>query len=113
MGAYLASGKDTVAFIGDGAFQMSLQELATVKQHNIPVKIIIADNSSLGMVRDYQKARDLKEFAVSLDGSPDYLKLADAYGIKSALVDEESDIDEMLDNFLSAKEPFIILCRTE
>ena len=113
IGAYLASGKDTVAFIGDGAFQMSLQELATVKQNNIPVKIIIADNTSLGMVRDYQKAKDLKEFAVSLDGSPDYLKLADAYGIKSALVDEESDIDEMIDSFLSAKEPFIILCRTE
>ncbi len=113
IGAYLASGKDTVAFIGDGAFQMSLQELATVKQNNIPVKIIIADNSSLGMVRDYQKSRNLKETAVSLDGSPDYIKLADAYGIKSALIDEESDIEKILTEFLSAKEPYILVCRTE
>ncbi len=84
IGAKLAHPKRTViAVVGDGGFQMTSQELAIAKQYDIPVKVVILNNQCLGMVRQWQEIFYEKRFSqVDLTVSPDYVKLADAYGIK-------------------------------
>ena len=73
---------EVVAICGDGSFQMQFMELATMIQHNIAVKVIVMTNNRLGMVRELQtNGYDNRLTAVFLDGSPDFIKLADSYGI--------------------------------
>ncbi|MDR3121876.1 MAG: thiamine pyrophosphate-binding protein [Clostridiales bacterium] len=82
IGAKLACPERAVlAVCGDGAFQMSMNELATIRQLGLPIKIIVMRNGVLGMVRDLQKRAGAKEFAVDLSGSPDLGLIAAAYGL--------------------------------
>lgn len=83
IGAQLADPSRTViAMLGDGAFQMSMNELATVVRLKLPIKIVLINNGKLGLVRELQQVAGTPEFAVDLDGSPDYGKLAAAYGVE-------------------------------
>ena len=110
-GAKLASPEKTViAFVGDGGFQMSMMELGTLMQHNIPVKIVLFDNHVLGMVREYQRLAEVSEFAVNLDGSPDYLMLAKAYGIDGARIKDGDDIENAVKKALSSDGSYILVC---
>lgn len=111
-GACLASERKSIITVcGDGAFQMSMAELATIKRHNLPVKIIIMDNSCLGMVREHQLKSGLSPFAVSLDGSPDYIKLAEAYGIDGETLSQREDLHNAVKRLVDAKGPYILLCK--
>jgi acetolactate synthase-1/2/3 large subunit len=67
--------------LGDGAFQMSFCELATVRALGLPIKIILLNNQNLGLVRELQKKSGAEAFAVDLSGYPDYGTIAAAYGI--------------------------------
>lgn len=98
VGAKMADPKrPTVAICGDGAFQMSMMELATAVQHNVDIKIVIMTNNRLGMVRELQtNGYDDRQTAVFLDGSPDFIKLAKAYGIESMRVDGANDVDKAI-----------------
>lgn len=98
VGAKLADPKrPTVAICGDGAFQMSMMELATAVQHNVDIKIVIMTNNRLGMVRELQtNGYDDRQTAVFLDGSPDFIKLAKAYGIEAMRVDGANDVDRAI-----------------
>lgn len=108
IGAKLAQPELRVcAICGDGSMQMSMMELATAVQHKVNIKLVIMTNTRLGMVRELQtNGYDDRQTAVFLDGSPDFVKLADAYGIAALRVtDDESmeyaikrlaDDDEML-----------------
>jgi acetolactate synthase-1/2/3 large subunit len=82
LGAQLAfPDRQVIAFVGDGGFQMTAQELATAVQYKSNVKIVIMNNNFLGMVRQWQDLfYDRQYSAVSMDGSPDFVKLAEAYG---------------------------------
>ena len=72
-----------VAIVGDGGFQMTLFELSTAVFHKLPVKILIIDNKYLGMVRQWQELfYDDRLSGVDLEGNPDFVKLAEAYGAK-------------------------------
>ncbi len=84
IGAKLAKPDEIVwAIVGDGGFQQTLQELATIVQENVAVKIGIINNGFLGMVRQWQQFFYEKRYAGTPMLSPDYMKLADAYGIAS------------------------------
>ncbi len=87
---------------GDGGFQMTMSELATIKENNIPVKFAIFNNNNLGMVRQWQEIFHGKNYvAVNYTGNPDFVKLAEAFGILGLRVDKRSD---MLDTIRKASE---------
>ena len=103
MGAKLAdSSKQVVAVIGDGAFQMSMMELATMRQYGINIKIIVMKNGFLGMVREHQHHAYNDHYSmVELKGDPDLSLIAAAYGMGYMKVDGHSDIDSELEKLLS------------
>ncbi|MGN0594605.1 MAG: biosynthetic-type acetolactate synthase large subunit [Hominimerdicola sp.] len=105
IGARMADeSRPTVAICGDGAFQMQFMELATAVQHNVDVKIVVMTNNRLGMVRELQtNGYNDRQTAVFLDGSPDFIKLADAYGIPAMRVTDENSMDEAIDKLANHK----------
>ena len=114
MGAKIACPeKQVIAVCGDGSFQMSMMELATLRQHRIPVKILVFANQRLGMVAEYQREYESGETAVSLDGSPDFVKLAEAYGIPGRRIDREEEIAGALDALLEAEGSFLLEVRVD
>ncbi len=110
MGAKLADkNRQVVAVIGDGAFQMSMMELATMRQYDIPVKIVVMKNGFLGMVREHQHYAYEDHYSmVELSGDPDLSCIAAAYGMGYIKVDGNSDIDESLKEFLSKDDSYLM-----
>jgi acetolactate synthase I/II/III large subunit len=106
--------RQIVAIVGDGGFQMTEYELATAALHNLPVKIFILDNHYLGMVRQWQDLfYDKRYSGVDLEGNPDFVKLADAYGIKSLYCDNKSSVEIIIKEALSHSGPVVIHCDVE
>ena len=103
MGAKMADpSKQVVAVIGDGAFQMSMMELATMRQYGINIKIVVMKNGFLGMVREHQHYAYNDHYSmVELKGDPDLSLIAAAYGMGYIKVDGHSDVDSKLSEFLS------------
>ncbi len=95
--------EQVVCISGDGSFQMNLQELGTIAQHGIKVKIVILSNGWLGMVRQWQHLffGDRYEATNLEKGTPDFAKLAEVYGIKSRNVVERSDLSEAISELLA------------
>jgi acetolactate synthase-1/2/3 large subunit len=98
IGASLATGKKPVwAVVGDGGFQMTLCELATAALQKVPVKILIINNRYLGMVRQWQELFfENRKSGVDLEGNPDFIKLAEAYGVKAWRIRRAGDVDKVL-----------------
>ncbi len=113
IGAQLAAPDDLViAVVGDGGFQMTLQELSVIKERNLPVKIVIVNNQALGMVRQWQEAFYDKRYSESLiPTQPDFVKLADSYGIKGFKVEQEEELANILKQAFEMPEPVLIDCR--
>lgn len=106
-----APNRQVVAVCGDGSFQMSMMELATIVQHNIPVKIIIFHNGYLGLVREYQdRAYNSNYSMINLDGSPDFGKIAEAYGISFIKLDKSKDMKSEIKEFLGLNKAAIMEC---
>lgn len=112
MGAKLADKKkQVIAVCGDGSFQMSMMELATMRQHDIPVKIIVLKNNYLGMVRQYQHFTYKDNYSVvDLSGSPDLEKLSSAYDMKFLRLETMEKAEEILDKFLEKDESVLLEC---
>lgn len=112
MGARLATTtRQVVAVMGDGGFQMSMQELATLCQHDIPVKMVVFRNDCLGLVRQIQKQDYGERYeAVDLAGSPDFAALAQVYGIRSMTISENDEIDNAVQALLSDEKSFLLQC---
>ena len=112
MGAKLADkDRQVVAVCGDGSFQMSMMELATMRQFNIPVKIIVLRNNYLGMVREYQHYTYKDNYSVvDLSGSPDLEKLASAYDMKFMRLCTMQGAQETMGEFLSGNESVLLEC---
>ncbi len=109
IGAQLGQPNRTVvAFIGDGGFQMTLQELGTIAQENIPVKIVILNNHFLGMVRQWQELFFEKRYSFTEIKSPDFLTLASAYGIEAARVTQSSQLESAVEAMLKHNGPFLL-----
>jgi acetolactate synthase-1/2/3 large subunit len=98
IGAAFARPKvDTWAIVGDGGFQMTQSELATAAIHKLPVKCLIINNNYLGMVRQWQELFfENRLSGVDLEGNPDFVKLAQAYGIKALRIRRPADVDRIL-----------------
>lgn len=112
MGAKLADkSKQAVAVCGDGSFQMSMMELATMNQHDIPVKIVVLKNNYLGMVRQYQHFTYKDNYSVvDLSGSPDLEKMAAAYNMDFLRLTNMENVDETIDKFLAEDKSMIMEC---
>lgn len=100
--------KTVVAIIGDGGFQMTLQELAVIMQENLNVKIIILNNSFLGMVRQWQELFNHKRYSEVEIQSPDFIKLAEAYKIKAKKVVLRSELKSTIKEALSSSVGFLL-----
>ena len=101
--------KTVVCYAGDGSFQMNLQEMATMCQWGIDVKIILFNNGRLGMVREYQKMNyQERYFGVELSGNPDFVKLSDAYGIPAVRVSDEKDLEGALQTALLSDGSYLV-----
>jgi acetolactate synthase-1/2/3 large subunit len=98
LGAKLARPQEEVwAVVGDGGFQMTLCELATAAVHEVAVKVLIINNNYLGMVRQWQELFfENRLCGVDLEGNPDFVKLAEAYGVKGLRIRRPADIDRKL-----------------
>ena len=91
---------------------MQFMELATMIQHNIAVKVIVMTNNRLGMVRELQtNGYDNRLTAVFLDGSPDFIKLAESYGIPARRVTDIADADKAIDEMLSSEGCYLLEVR--
>ena len=103
IGAQLAyPHRQVICVAGDGGFQMNIQELATVQRYSLPIKIMIIDNKYLGMVRQWQQLFwDRRYSETDLYDNPDFVKIAEAYGIPGVLMNQGDDMERMLDEFLS------------
>ncbi len=108
IGAYTANKKPTICITGDGGIQMNIQELQTASAYDIPLKVIIMNNSCLGLIRDYQSKALGARFAGSVDGfgSPDYKLIAQAYGFNH--LELNTDDSNVLTEALSDQKPWII-----
>jgi len=105
---------EVIAICGDGSFQMQFMELATMLQHGINVKIIIMANNRLGMVRELQKNNYKNRLtAVFLDGSPDFVKLAAAYGIAGEYVNNISEAEKALQNLIKSDKPYVLQVKVD
>ncbi len=103
--------KQVVAVCGDGSFQMSMMELATMRQHGISVKIVVLKNGFLGMVREFQHYNYHDNYSVvDLSGSPDLEKLAAAYDMKFIRLANMDGVDGALDAFLEKDESVLMEC---
>ncbi len=109
MGAKIAQpDKEVIAVIGDGGYQMTIQELGTIMQYNIGVKIVVLNNSFLGMVRQWQQLFHEKRYSFTEMVNPDFLKIADAYRIPSVRVNERNKIESSIKEMLQSQGPYFV-----
>ena len=115
MGAQVgAKDKKVVLIVGDGGFQMTLEEIMMIRQYNLPVKIVLINNSFLGMVRQWQELfKDRRYSFVELECNPDFVKIAEAYGIKSERLKTKEDLKNRLKDLILSDEGAIIDCIVE
>ncbi|MES0491064.1 MAG: biosynthetic-type acetolactate synthase large subunit [Leptospirales bacterium] len=111
LGAKMGRPDDDVYLItGDGSIQMNIQELATLKMYNIPVKIILFHNGFLGMVRQWQELFYGARYSSSVltDVNPDFMKVAEGYGIASKKISKADEIEAGLDFLIDSKEACLL-----
>ena len=115
IGAQVANpDKKVLAIVGDGGFQMTFQELMMVKEYKLPVKIFIINNSYLGMVRQWQELfNDRRYSSVDLSYNPDFIKIGEAYGIKSIQLKTKKDLKKHLKKILESDEAVLVECIVE
>lgn len=109
MGAALArSDRQVVAVVGDGGFQMTVQELATIVQDDIPVKAVILNNGYLGMVRQWQELFFQSRYSAIELANPDFVGVAEAFGAKGRRVADRAELDAAIDEMLASAGPFVV-----
>lgn len=109
IGATFGAPDRTVClFIGDGGFQMTIEELGTIMEQQAPVKIILLNNNYLGNVRQWQELFFRKRYAFTPMMNPDYEYIAKAYGIPCRTVTERADLDAGIDEMLATPGPFLL-----
>ena len=100
--------KDVILFVGDGGIQMTIQELDTISQNNINVKIVLMNNHFLGMVRQWQQRFFDKRYSFTELKSPNFMKIAEGYGIESVQVTKREELEKAVDKMLSSKKSFFL-----
>ena len=115
MGALFAEPDATVVTVtGDGSIMMNIQELATLTRYRLPLKIVLLDNSQLGMVRQWQELFFEENFSeVDLYDNPDFAELARSFGLEAFTVDRRDDVPGAIDRLLAAKGPILAHVRID
>lgn len=108
-----AMDREVVAIIGDGGYQMTIQELGVIFQHNVPVKIVVLNNDHLGMVRQWQELFFDRRYASTVMTNPDFVKIAEGYHIKSRRVIERADLQEAVQEMMASKDPYFLEVKVE
>lgn len=109
MGAtFGAPERPIILFTGDGGLQMNIQELGTIMQSDIPVKIVLLNNNYLGNVRQWQELFFNRRYSCTVMANPDYMKIAEAYGINSRRVTEREELGEAINEMLNSEGAFIL-----
>ena len=103
-----AMDREVVAIIGDGGFQMTIQELATIFQNKTPVKIVVLNNGHLGMVRQWQELFFESRYASTVMTNPDFVKIAEGYRIEAKKVEERKELKSAVQSMMASKEPFFL-----
>ncbi len=101
--------KQVIAFIGDGSFQMNIQEMAMLIESHVPLKVVILNNSSLGMVRQWQGIFYEERFMeTDISRSPDFIKIAEAYGVAANKVDKPANLADGVKDMLAYKGAYLL-----
>ena len=109
LGAQMAAPDRTVvAIVGDGCFQMTLQELGTIWQHNIPVKIVIFNNNFLGMVRQWQQLFFDNRYSQVELVNPDFVAITKGFGIPAEKVTEREELNDAMDRMFAHQGPYLL-----
>lgn len=103
-----APERQVCAIMGDGGLQMSIQELGTIMEQHAPVKIILLNNNYLGNVRQWQAMFFNRRYSFTPMLNPDYMKIAEAYGIPSQVVERREELAGAIENMLSTDGPFLL-----
>ncbi|SVA23723.1 uncharacterized protein METZ01_LOCUS76577 [marine metagenome] len=103
-----APKREVVAVIGDGGYQMTIQELGTIFQLQLPVKIVILNNDFLGMVRQWQQMFFNKRYASTEMVNPDFVSIAKAYFLDSEKVENRSDLEPAVKRMIESKKPYVL-----
>jgi len=103
-----APKREVVAVIGDGGYQMTIQELGTIFQLQLPVKIVILNNDFLGMVRQWQEMFFDKRYASTEMVNPDFVSIAKAYFLDSEKVENRSDLEPAVKRMVESKKPYVL-----
>jgi acetolactate synthase-1/2/3 large subunit len=105
---YGAPDRTVVVFVGDGGFQMTIQELGTIMENNIDIKIVLLNNNFLGMVRQWQELFFDERYSETHLKNPDFVKIADAYGIKGRKVTQRDELDDAIAEMLSHQGAYLL-----
>lgn len=106
--AFTNPDRPVVSVSGDGGFQMTIQELGTIAQYNLPVKMILLNNQYLGMVRQWQELFfDSREASTGLT-NPDFSKIAEGFGVPARKISDRSELDEAMDELLNREGPGLL-----
>jgi acetolactate synthase-1/2/3 large subunit len=100
--------RDVIAIIGDGSFQMNIQEMGTILQTKVPVKIIVLNNEFLGMVRQWQELFFDKRYASTVMTNPDFVKIAKGYGLIANRVEKREDLVDGIADMMASKESYLL-----
>lgn len=103
-----APDREVVAIIGDGCFQMTIQELGTIAQSGLPVKIIILNNNFLGMVRQWQQLFHQKRYSFVELQNPDFITIAKGFGINGHTCSARENLNDSLDTMLASDKPYLL-----
>jgi acetolactate synthase-1/2/3 large subunit len=114
MGAQVGKpDKTVILFSGDGGFQMTSQELGTIFQYNLPVKMVILNNNFLGMVRQWQQLFNDSRYAETHMPTPDFPMLSKAFGIEGSMISEREKLNEALNTMLTHDGPYLLEVKIE
>ncbi|WP_185860790.1 biosynthetic-type acetolactate synthase large subunit [Blattabacterium cuenoti] len=103
-----AKNRQVLCIVGDGGIQMTIQEMGTILENNIPVKIILLNNNFLGMVRQWQQLFFDKRYSCTKLVNPDFIKLANAYNIKAKKVSKRKELEESVKKALNHEKAFLL-----
>ena len=103
-----APSREVVAIIGDGGFQMTIQELGTIMQTKVPVKIVVLNNEFLGMVRQWQEMFFDKRYASTVMTNPDFISIVKGYGIKAKRVNKRENLSVAVSEMIASKDSYFL-----
>ncbi|MAU26912.1 MAG: acetolactate synthase, large subunit, biosynthetic type [Muricauda sp.] len=108
-----APKREVVAIIGDGGYQMTIQELGVIFQHDVAVKIVVLNNDHLGMVRQWQELFFDSRYASTVMTNPDFVKIAEGYHIQARRVEKREDLEDAVKEMMASKHPYFLEVKVE